>query len=810
VPVPTAIAPTNPATESGRALRIGLTQFSAQVSNVGTPEVVSPDAPDLGSFLPSRPDAATLPLGPGERAYVTLRAIGSATGSSAVDPFEFLRWGSKFAVVDAAKTTRTAIPLIIKTLSLPAATALKAATYTISTAGGFGNVSADPPQCSDSFGTPVTSGCLPGVSLTFPAGGARDGTLSFTPAVSGTFYLVLSVNDQSVPPQNDRQLLKVVVNGAAQTLSPAIDALVPPSIEFGKPVILKATGSTGAAVQFSSASTSGVCSVVAVGTDGSYLLTPLSLGTCQVGAFVDGNAVYTALTVIQPVLVVQGSQSITFAKPADAVFGSGTTSLVASASSDLAVSFSTASAASICSVSGNTVSIVGGGDCVITASQDGNTNYKAAPLVTQTLTIAPAAQSITFNKPADVVFGSGTATLSASASSGLAVSFATTSPASICTIRGSIVTIVGGGDCSITASQAGSANYGVAPSVTQTLTITAAVQTITFAKPASVVFGSGPVTLSATASSGLAVSFASTSPASICTISGSIVTIVGGGDCSITASQAGSANYGVATAVVQALTISAAAQTITFAKPANVILGSAPVLLSATASSGLAVSFATTSPASVCTVSGGTVTIVGGGDCVIAATQAGSANFSAAAAVTQTLTITARTQTIKVTTPSPVTYSKSPLKTVTLQASASSGLAVSFASTTPTVCTVSGTVATIVAPGTCTIAANQAGNASYSPAPQVTFSFKVNKSDQSIACDHINDTKLIAGQVTMKASATSGLPVSASSLTSSVCTISGGAIKLLAAGSCTYAADQGGDANFNPAARVQTTFKVLK
>jgi hypothetical protein len=222
------------------------------------------------------------------------------------------------------------------------------------------------------------------------------------------------------------------------------------------------------------------------------------------------------------------------------------------------------------------------------------------------------------------------------------------------------------------------------------------------------------------------------------------------------------------------------------------------------------VSFATTSPASVCTVSGGTVTIVGGGDCVIAATQAGSANFSAAAAVTQTLTITARTQTIKVTTPSPVTYSKSPLKTVTLQASASSGLAVSFASTTPTVCTVSGTVATIVAPGTCTIAANQAGNASYSPAPQVTFSFKVNKSDQSIACDHINDTKLIAGQVTMKASATSGLPVSASSLTSSVCTISGGAIKLLAAGSCTYAADQGGDANFNPAARVQTTFKVLK
>jgi hypothetical protein len=325
-----------------------------------------------------------------------------------------------------------------------------------------------------------------------------------------------------------------------------------------------------------------------------------------------------------------------------------------------------------------------------------------------------------------------------------------------------------------------------------------------------VILGSAPVALSATASSGLAVSFGTSSPASVCTVAGGTVTVVGGGDCVITATQAGSANYSAAAAVTQTLTITPKTQTITFNKPANVVVGSAPVALAATASSGLVVSFATTSPASICTVGGSTVTVVGGGDCVVTATQAGSANYSAAAPVTQTLTITAKTQTIKVTTPSNVTYSKSPLKTVSLQATATSGLTVTFTSTTPTVCTLSGNIATILAPGTCTIAANQAGNASYSPAPQVTFSFKVNKSDQNISCDHISDTKLNTGQVTMKASATSGLPVSASSLTASVCTVSGGAIKLLATGTCTYAADQGGDANFNPAARVQTTFKVLK
>ena len=61
----------------------------------------------------------------------------------------------------------------------------------------------------------------------------------------------------------------------------------------------------------------------------------------------------------------------------------------------------------------------------------------------------------------------------------------------------------------------------------------------------------------------------------------------------------------------------------------------------------------------------------------------------------------------------------------TLNATASSGLAVSFASTTPAVCTVSGSAVTLVAPGTCTIQASQAGNAGFSAAPIVTQSFNV-------------------------------------------------------------------------------------
>jgi hypothetical protein len=77
-----------------------------------------------------------------------------------------------------------------------------------------------------------------------------------------------------------------------------------------------------------------------------------------------------------------------------------------------------------------------------------------------------------------------------------------------------------------------------------------------------------------------------------------------------------------------------------------------------------------------------------------------------------------------------ITFAPLPNKTVgdapfTISASASSGLPVSFSSSTPSVCTASGNIAAIVGSGTCTIVASQGGNGSYKPAVGVTRSFKV-------------------------------------------------------------------------------------
>jgi hypothetical protein len=79
-------------------------------------------------------------------------------------------------------------------------------------------------------------------------------------------------------------------------------------------------------------------------------------------------------------------------------------------------------------------------------------------------------------------------------------------------------------------------------------------------------------------------------------------------------------------------------QAITFTGIANQMIGAAPYLLSATASSGLPVTFSS-STNSVCTIAGNSVTSVGTGTCTIAANQVGNATYAAAAQVLQSFLV---------------------------------------------------------------------------------------------------------------------------------------------------------------------------
>jgi len=164
--------------------------------------------------------------------------------------------------------------------------------------------------------------------------------------------------------------------------------------------------------------------------------------------------------------------------------------------------------------------------------------------------------------------------------------------------------------------------------------------------------------------------------------------------------------------------VRADAQSITLSAPPALQTG-ASVQLSAAASSGLAVSYSSATP-DVCTVdaASGQVTGLRAGNCSIVVSQSGNENWAAASA-SQTFTVV----------PDPhqtLSFSAAPVLTlsssVTLQASASSGLPVSYTSLSPSVCSVDASTGLTqgLTLGDCIVAANQPGDATYLPAPQLT------------------------------------------------------------------------------------------
>ena len=153
----------------------------------------------------------------------------------------------------------------------------------------------------------------------------------------------------------------------------------------------------------------------------------------------------------------------------------------------------------------------------------------------------------------------------ASASSGLPVSFASNS-LTVCTVTtatGStvpnVVTAVGVGTCSLTATQAGNPpTVPAATPVTVTFPVLQAAQKIVFPTIPTLAAGlTGPVPVSA--SSGLPVTVTSSTP-TVCTVGANLTgTLVAAGPCTLTATQAGNADYSAATPVTQSFTVTAAA-----------------------------------------------------------------------------------------------------------------------------------------------------------------------------------------------------------------------------------------------------------
>ena len=129
----------------------------------------------------------------------------------------------------------------------------------------------------------------------------------------------------------------------------------------------------------------------------------------------------------------------------------------------------------VCIAAGFYVQIVGGGTCTLTYQSEANTSYLASDLYKVSFAVSRDPQTITFTPPTTVDIAGKTLALTATSSSGGAITYSTTS-VDTCSITGLILNLLKAGSCVVTASQIGTQT--LAPvSTSATITLTSAVIT---------------------------------------------------------------------------------------------------------------------------------------------------------------------------------------------------------------------------------------------------------------------------------------------------------------------------------------------
>ncbi|WP_167855038.1 T9SS type A sorting domain-containing protein [Hymenobacter wooponensis] len=193
----------------------------------------------------------------------------------------------------------------------------------------------------------------------------------------------------------------------------------------------------------------------------------------------------------------------------------------------------------------------------VTAAATGNYN-KAVKTVS--LTVNKADQVISWNDPTAITYGTKLSDVQLNAS--------LTTGNGVLSYDPAIGTLLDAGTRTLKVTAAATDNYNKAEK-TVNLTVNQAPQTISFSEVTDKTYGDADFNLTATAPAGT-VSFSVAGPA---TLSGSTLHLTGAGTVTVTASQAGTANYQAAEAVVRSFAVAKGTQTISWSDPAAITYG---------------------------------------------------------------------------------------------------------------------------------------------------------------------------------------------------------------------------------------------
>lgn len=373
--------------------------------------------------------------------------------------------------------------------------------------------------------------------------------------------------------------------------------------------------------------------------------------------------------------------------------------------------------------------IMGAGTTVITASQAGNATFSPAADVTQTLTVAKAALTIsadnktrTRGQPNPDLTITYTGLVNNETPSVLTAQPVISTTATL----GSPV-----GNYPINVSGAAAANYEITH-VNGTLSVNPLqVQTITFHTLPAMTYGAADFDHGITVSSGLPLTFTSSDPSVAAFLNGKI-RITGTGTAIITAAQEGNGDYDPAAPVSRTLIVNKAPLTVTAEDKSRIVGHSNPVLTliysgfvnNETSSSLIEAPVAFTAATLASPAGTYPITVSGG----VAANYTFS--YEPGTLTVQPL----MQQTIQFNALSTKKYGDAPFSP---GATASSGLAVQYQSSNPQVALIENGTIRIMGAGTADITASQPGDDSNAPAASVTRTLSVNKALLEIRANNL-------------------------------------------------------------------------
>jgi hypothetical protein len=776
----------------------GDTNFSA--SSGTTAETVSTAPTISGTTITGTPSVGQ-----------TLSAV-AATVTGSPTPTPTYQWSSDSGpitgatgstyVVSAGDVGHTLTVTITETNTAGSASVTSAATATVTGAPQTDsiNFSSTAPSNATVGGATYTAAAsassgLP-VALTIDASAmgvcsiTSGGVVSFT----GVGTCVINANqagdsNYTAAPQVQQS---VVVAQASQSIN--FSSTAPSNATVGGATyVAAASASSGLPVALTiDASATGVCSITSGG-----VVSFTGVGTCVIDADQSGGSNYTsAPQVQQSVVVAKVSQSISFSStPPTETYGTTTpyTPAATGGASGNPVTFSidATSSAGTCAINATTglVSFTNAGTCVIDADQSGGSNYTAATQVQQRVVVAQVSQSISFSStaPAGATVGGATYSPVASATSGLTVALTVdSSSSSVCAIASGVVSFTGVGSCTLDANQAADSNYTAATQVQQSFSVGQGSQAITFNAEG----GSAVNSMSGPQGSTITLPGAPTLAGS--TFDGWFTAASGGTALTSPYTLSSSRTLFAQWTLNSTVTITfnaeggSAVNSMSGPQGSTITLPGAPTLAGSTFDGWFAAATAGTALTSPYTLSSSrtvfaqwTLNGVGGGGGAPTTSTVSISNIPSAAIYGGQFSPSFKTS--------------------------GNGTVFSVASSTSSVCTVSGTTVNFVGVGECTLMASVAATVTHTAATGSSQSFEVSPATATVSITNLPVSAVKGTQFSpsFKTSG-NGTVFSVTSSTSSVCTVSGTTVNFVGAGTCSLTVTVGATADYLAASNTST------